>query len=238
MRDALTPTRALRQKVQIQEHQDDLDSAIRSASAIVTAMDLLSDPSVYPISLNETFENISQAVFSNYYELRGLHTQIHEFNSGDIRIQAGQDQLAYLFLSLLLPFRQHAWKLRTPKGTAPPLELTPVLSSEIDRGRITFNLISNQEIDATEFLAQDGQTTGLGYQLAQQIAHGLNGDVESLFSASGKVQGFSLWLPLTVSPVPDTTSRPEAFRPKDSKSGRSRAAKSSTSQRRSILGAA
>ncbi len=150
-------------------HKRWMEKGVLSAENFVNGIEMLLDESAKQVDINNTLEKMLGLTFSQYYRSRGAKYTINKHLSSDVpAISAQQDEIAYLFFSLILPLR----KMREVD-----LSISTQLTSDKQGKHITVTIATPQEIPLTNVVI-DGKDTGIGFELTKRIVQKYGGTID------------------------------------------------------------
>jgi signal transduction histidine kinase/ubiquinone/menaquinone biosynthesis C-methylase UbiE len=175
-----------------------MTEGVSDAENFVNGIEMLFDESMKEVDINDTLEKILNLTFARYYKDRKYKYVINKQLSSYIpTISARQDEIAYLFFSLVLP-------LRSMIEVA--LTVSTRLTSDKGRNYIALTIETPQEISLKNVI-EEGKDTGVGFELAQRIVQKYGGTIyvqspsaELGAGELGKGTTFTIQLPVVSEP--------------------------------------
>lgn len=187
IRDNLEAAKGLLPLVQYDFHKENMTSGIPDAENFADGIEMLLYESEKEVDINQTLEKILTLTFSEYYRKREYKYAINkQFSSNIPSILARQDEIAYLFFSLVLPLR------RTREVT---LTASTQLTSDKGRKYVTITITTPQEVSLKNVTTYPNKDTGIGFESAKRIVQKYGGTI-SVQSEVGKGTTFTLRLPV------------------------------------------
>lgn len=187
IKNDLGTARELLSLVQYPRHKRNMAQGVPFAEGFVNGIEVLLDGSEKQVDINDTLEKILELTFSPYYRNRDYNYAISKEFSPDIpAISARQDEMAYLFFSLVLSLREMR-----------KADLSVSTGITYDKGikYITVTMAAAQEIPLGNVIV-DKKDTGIGFELAKGIARSYGGTID-VRSESDKGTTFTVRLPLS-----------------------------------------
>lgn len=185
--------------VQHATHKRHMVEGVPAAENFVNGIEMLLDESEKQVDINDTLEKMLNLTLSHYYRNRGYKYAISkQLSSGIPAISARQDEIAYIFFSLVLPFQLMS------KAN---LTVTTQLASGNERKSVIVTITTPQEMsleNVTTYVYK--KNTGVGFELAKRLVQKYAGTID-VQSEIGKGTMFTLRLPVVSEPSSEQAIR-------------------------------
>ncbi|MBU1906366.1 MAG: LOG family protein, partial [Candidatus Omnitrophica bacterium] len=182
-----------------EQNRERLKEGIQSGLDFINGIEILLDETEKEIDINDSLSKVISLLFSQYYRNRGYDYKITTRLSSDIpTFIATQDNIAFIFFSLLLPLRKYKNII---------LGIETKFDSENDQNSILINIANPEGLFLNDFLEGGLLDTGVNFALAEKIVKELKGTIQIL-ETSGRVAGFLMNLPHVANRTPNITASP------------------------------
>ncbi|MCX5681743.1 MAG: hypothetical protein NT079_05680 [Candidatus Omnitrophica bacterium] len=184
----LESAKKLLSHVNNERYKENITDGIVHAQDFIKGIEVLVSETTKNVDINEMFEIMRWATFSSNYRFRGNVYRIRENFLASPKVFARQDDIAYLFFSLIFPLR------RVLK-----VNLTITTQEVVENGKRLAVIVMEipQDVDWKRNMVTRNQDTGLGLKLAQLIAQKYDGSVISETLSGGGLR-FIVKLPVSV----------------------------------------